>query len=413
MTDAFKHAKSIVAKLVRAGFTAYFAGGWVRDYVMGHPSEDIDIATDAAPPQIMDLFPHTILVGLAFGVVIVVIEGHQFEVATFRKDLHYIDGRHPQGIEMSTPMEDARRRDFTINGMFYDPLEEVIHDFVHGQEDIHLGVIRTIGNPHERFFEDRLRMLRAFRFSARFSFNIDPDTQEAIKENAEKLFPAVAMERVWQEFNKMAAYPRFDQAIVEMHRLTILDVIFPEIAGMHIKDLREAVTHYVEFPAGCPTLLYLLEFMTALPIVQRREIAKRLTAPNRELKLMEYMEELNLAVTEEFETKVFDRQRWAKLFAHSEWELCLKVLAGHFGDHSGFFEKYRVRYHLLEKHIQRLRLGKPLVPAAFLQEHGIKPGKHMGHLLKEAERIAIVEDLDSPHDIFAKLTSLPIWSCES
>ena len=186
MTDAFKHAKSIVAKLSRAGYTAYFAGGWVRDYVMGHPSEDIDIATNAAPAEIMDLFPHTILVGLAFGVVIVVIEGHQFEVATFRKDLQYIDGRHPQGIEMSTPREDALRRDFTINGMFYDPLEEVIHDFVHGQEDIRLGIIRTIGNPHERFFEDRLRMLRAFRFSSRFSFSIDPETQEAIQRKCGK-----------------------------------------------------------------------------------------------------------------------------------------------------------------------------------------------------------------------------------
>ena len=255
MTDTFIHAKAIVAKLTRAGYTAYFAGGWVRDYLMGHPSEDIDIATNASPAEIMDLFPHTILVGLAFGVVIVVIEGHQFEVATFRKDLHYIDGRHPQGIEMATPIEDALRRDFTINGMFYDPLEEVIHDFVHGQEDIRKGIIRTIGDPHERFFEDRLRMLRAFRFSARFAFAIDPETQEAIRENADKLFPAVAMERVWQEFNKMVAYPRFDQAIVEMHRLTLLDVIFPEIAGMHIKELRQRVKNFSHFPPNCPTIL--------------------------------------------------------------------------------------------------------------------------------------------------------------
>lgn len=160
MTDAYHIAKLIVLKLHRAGFIAYFAGGWVRDYVMDHPSEDIDIATDATPAQIMDLFPHTVLVGLAFGVVIVVSDGHQFEVATFRKDLHYADGRHPQGIEMSTPREDALRRDFTINGMFYDPIEELIHDFVHGQDDIRQGIIRTIGDPYERFFEDRLRMLR-------------------------------------------------------------------------------------------------------------------------------------------------------------------------------------------------------------------------------------------------------------
>lgn len=411
MTDAFKHAKSIVAKLSRAGYTAYFAGGWVRDYIMGHPSEDIDIATNAAPADIMDLFPQTILVGLAFGVVIVVIEGHQFEVATFRKDLPYIDGRHPQGIEMSTPMEDALRRDFTINGMFYDPLEEVIHDFVHGQEDIRLGIVRTIGNPHERFFEDRLRMLRAFRFSSRFSFSIAPETQEAIRENAEKLFPAVAMERVWQEFNKMAAYPRFDQAIVEMHRLTILDVIFPEIAGMHIKDLRHCVKNYSHFPASCPTILYLTEFMAFLPFEKRMDIARRLTVPNRDLKLIEYMEGLNQAVAEEAAIKSFDRHLWAKLLANPDWELGIKVLAGRYSndDCAPFIERHVQRFHLLEPHIERLRSGKPLVSALFLQQHGIKPGKHMGRLLKEAEKITVNEDLESPESVLSKLSSLPLW----
>lgn len=414
MTDAFHHAKSIVAKLARAGHTAYFAGGWVRDYVMGHPSEDIDIATDAPPAQIMDLFPHTILVGLAFGVVIVVIEGHQYEVATFRKDLQYIDGRHPQGVVMSTPREDAMRRDFTINGMFYDPLEEVIHDFVHGQEDIRLGVIRTIGSPHERFFEDRLRMLRAFRFSARFGFAIDQETQEAIRENAEKLFPAVAMERVWQEFNKMAAYPGFDQAIIEMHRLTILDVIFPEIAGLHIKDMRHYVKNYAHFPQGCPTLLYLMEFMTALSFEQRMEIAKRLKAPNRELKLIQYMEELNQAVSEELETKIFDRHCWANLLANPDWELGIKVLAGRYSgnDCSAFFQTYFKRFLALEPHIERLRSGKPLVSAAMLQQHGIKPGKRMGHLLKEAEKIAVHEDIHSPDAVLGKLSAKPIWDME-
>jgi poly(A) polymerase len=267
--DVLTHATAIVKKLVRAGFIAYFAGGWVRDHVMGHDSADIDIATSAAPLEIMDLFPNTILVGLAFGVVIVVIEGHQFEVATFRKDLHYINGRKPEGIELSTPEEDALRRDFTINGLFYDPLEHIIHDYVHGIEDIKKGIIRTIGNPHERFFEDRLRMLRAFRFSARFGFAIDPVTQQAIKENANKFFPAVAMERVWQEFNKMASYPRFDQAIVEMHRLELLDEIFPELRGLHLKELRHFVSAYAHFPKSCPTILYLMELFPALSLEQK------------------------------------------------------------------------------------------------------------------------------------------------
>ena len=410
MTDAFIHAKAIVTKLVRAGYIAYFAGGWVRDYVMGHPSEDIDIATNASPAEIMDLFPQTVLVGLAFGVVIVVTGGHQYEVATFRKDLHYLDGRHPQGIEMSNPLEDALRRDFTINGMFYDPLENVIHDYVQGQEDIHHGVIRTIGNPHDRFFEDRLRMLRAFRFSSRFSFRIDSETQEAIQENADKLFPAVAMERVWQEFNKMAAYPRFDQAIVDMHRLTLLDVIFPELAERHIKDLRQQVAPYSHFPPDCPTILYLMEIFSR-PLEEKIEIAKRLKATNKDIKLLEFWESLNEAVHSERNGQIVDSFQWAKLFTHSDWELCLKVIAAHYPEieRQEFLYRQSAKYRRLEGHIQRLKAGKSLISAALLQQHGIRPGKEMGWLIKEAERLAINEDCYEAASILAKLASLPIW----
>lgn len=411
MTDSFPLAKAIVARLVRAGYTAYFAGGWVRDYVMGHPSEDIDIATNAAPAEVMSLFPQTILVGLAFGVVIVMMEGHQFEVATFRKDLHYIDGRHPQGIEMSTPFEDALRRDFTINGMFYDPIGEVIHDFVHGQEDIRREVIRTIGDPQERFFEDRLRMLRAFRFSARFSFSIEPETQEAIRENAYQLFPAVAMERVWQEFNKMAAYPRFDQAIVDMHRLAILDVIFPEISGMHIKELRQRVNHFAHFPSQCPTILYLMEILVSLSFAERMDIAKRLKASNKDFKLLEFMERLDQAVVQVKETQDIDLHQWATLFADADWELGLRVLATRYADEEreSFFQKYAEIFRQLEPHIQRLRTKKPLITAALLQEHGIRPGKQMGLLLREAEKMAVNENWNEPAPLLEKLTQHPFW----
>lgn len=409
--DALKHATTIVSKLARAGFTAYFAGGWVRDFVMGHPSEDIDIATNASPSQIMNLFPNTILVGLAFGVVIVMIEGHQFEVATFRKDLHYIDGRHPQGIEMSTPHEDALRRDFTINGMFYDPLEEKIHDYVHGREDIQRRLIRTIGNPHERFFEDRLRMLRAFRFSSRFSFNIDPETQQAISENANKLFPAVAMERVLQEFNKMAAYPAFDQAIVEMHRLGLLDVIFPEMEGVHIKDLRHQVVRYAHFPKETPTVLYLMELFPQLPLEEKLDIARRFKASNKDIKLLEFFEKLSRAVKAEENNQSIDLQQWAHLLADPQSGLVLEVLASRYPDHERlqFLQKYQTRLHNLEAHIQRLREGKPLVSADFLRQQGIAPSKKMGLLLKEAERIAITENQHDPAQVLAKLIQTPLW----
>jgi poly(A) polymerase len=315
---------------------------------------------------------------------------------------------------MSTPVEDALRRDFTINGMFYDPLEGVIHDFVHGQEDIRRGVIRTIGDPHERFFEDRLRMLRAFRFSARFSFVVDPETQEAIRENADKLFPAVAMERVWQEFNKMVAYPRFDQAIIDMHRLGLLDVIFPEIAGMHMKELHQRVKDFASFPPHCPTILYLMEILISLPFAQRMDIAKRLKVPNKDCKLIEYMEMLEQTVKKELQTEEIDLYRWTHLFVQTDWELGMRVLAPRYASHEegDFFQKYMERFRQLEPHVLRLRSGKPLVTAALLQQQGILAGKRMGMLLKEAERIAITENFNESAPILAKLSQSPLWKGE-
>jgi poly(A) polymerase len=404
--DAYQHATGIVNKLVRAGHVAYFAGGWVRDYVMGHPSEDIDIATSASPAEIMDLFPNTILVGLAFGVVIVPIGGHQFEVATFRKDLAYEDGRRPIGFEPSTPQEDAQRRDFTINGMFFDPLDGSIHDHVHGREDIKRQIIRTIGDPHERFFEDRLRMLRAFRFAARFCFNVEPETQEAIREHAHKLLPAVALERVWQEFTKMAAYPRFDQALVEMHRLELLDVIFPEVEHMHVDQLRHIVKAFTYFPKNCPAILYLGELFPNQNVEQKIDIFKRLTAPNREIKLLELLESIQAAQQEQ------NSELWAHLYAKPYCQLCLEIIAARYVDQAEraqFLSRHAARLTALEAHVWRIREHKPLVSAALLQQNGVQPGKHMGALLKAAESIAIEQNSQDPQAILNQLKHMPIW----
>ena len=156
-------ARYIVDTLAKAGFVAYYAGGWVRDFLLGHPSDDIDIATNAPPETIQALFPKTVPIGIAFGIVLVIVEGHPYEVATFRNDLEYQDGRRPLRIEFTTAEEDAKRRDFTINGMFYDPLQKTVLDFVGGQQDLQKQLVRAIGNPHARIAEDRLRMIRAIR----------------------------------------------------------------------------------------------------------------------------------------------------------------------------------------------------------------------------------------------------------
>jgi poly(A) polymerase len=161
-------ATEICKTLLDHGYIAYFAGGWVRDLLLGRQTDEIDIATSAPPYIIQELFPKTIPVGIAFGVVIVVKEGINFEVTTFRKDHIYIDGRHPTGIDFSTPKKDAERRDFTINGMFYDPLTQTIYDYIGGQEDLKNGIIRAIGNAHERFLEDHHHLCP---YSSTFCFN--------------------------------------------------------------------------------------------------------------------------------------------------------------------------------------------------------------------------------------------------
>src|SRR5262247_4478238 len=160
-----KSAHKVAARLRERGHIAYFAGGCVRDMVRGLPPKDYDIATDARPEVVQTLFPRTYAIGAHFGVIIVLEDDFQFEVASFRSDEAYIDGRHPTAVHFSSPEEDARRRDFTINGMFYDPVAEKVIDFVGGRADIAAKLVRAIGDPARRFAEDRLRMLRALRFA--------------------------------------------------------------------------------------------------------------------------------------------------------------------------------------------------------------------------------------------------------
>src|SRR4030095_4899445 len=165
-------ARGLVNRLRTAGHLAYFAGGCVRDLVRGQTPKDIDIATDARPEEVQKIFRRTHAVGAHFGVVVVLENDWQFEVATFRSDGAYLDGRHPVAVNFSSPEEDARRRDFTINGMFFDPPNDAVIDFVGGREDLAAGIVRAIGNPAQRFAEDRLRLLRAIRFATVLQFEI-------------------------------------------------------------------------------------------------------------------------------------------------------------------------------------------------------------------------------------------------
>lgn len=405
------HATDIVRKLSQEGYKAYFAGGWVRDHLMGHPSDDIDIATDAPPEKILNLFPRTILVGLAFGVVIVVIEGHQFEVATFRRDVNYVGGRKPTQIELSTPQEDASRRDFTINGMFYDPLKKTIYDYVGGVEDIKHQIIRTIGDPYERFVEDRLRMIRALRFSARFGFHIDPETQEAILANADTLFPAVAMERVWQEFSKMSKYPRFDLALIEMHRLELLPVIFPSLRGIHLNEIKQRVAHFSTFPEKTESILYLMQLFPEATEEDAEELCRYLKTSVFDSNLAKLFLASKKLVENEEQNKIYDPVEWTQFYAVSHAQKCLQIIATQLPEEkkTAFLSKHFQRYLKLEKHIKRIEQKKTLLNAALLHQHGIAPGKTMGLLIKEAERMAIIHDFDEAETVLNALKETPIW----
>jgi poly(A) polymerase len=225
-----KHARDIARTLRAAGHVALFAGGCVRDRLLGRTPKDFDIATSATPDEIVALFPRTIATGRAFGVMQVVLAGHPTEVATFRRDLGGSDGRRPDAVAFSTPEEDAQRRDFTVNGLFSDPESGAVIDYVGGRADLEQKLIRAIGAPRARFAEDYLRLLRAVRFAATLEFAIDPATLAAVQEYAPRI-TAISAERIQQELSRLfVEAPRAGQALRLLQRSGLLAVLLPEVA---------------------------------------------------------------------------------------------------------------------------------------------------------------------------------------
>ena len=221
-------ALEIVRRLQGAGFTAFWVGGCVRDQLLGRLPEDYDIATDAKPEQVEALFPRTVPVGRQFGVMLVVEDHEHFQVATFRAEADYRDGRHPNRVEFSTARADAERRDFTVNGLFYDPVRDELYDWVNGRADLDARLLRTIGEPDQRFAEDHLRILRAARFAAQLDFSIEKRTLRSVRANAPKV-ASVSAERVRDELIKLLRPPHAARGL-ELLRLTgLLGVVLPEL----------------------------------------------------------------------------------------------------------------------------------------------------------------------------------------
>jgi poly(A) polymerase len=248
--DKRAFATEIVRRLVAAGHTALWAGGCVRDLLMGREPEDYDVATTATPEQVRELIGpwRTLAVGESFGVILVLGpkgSGLQVEVATFRTEGPYADGRRPSHVCFATPREDARRRDFTINGMFYDPLTEQVLDYVGGEHDLRRGILRAIGDPHARMTEDKLRMLRAVRFAATLDFELEADTAAAIQEMAPQIL-VVSWERIAQELRRMLRHPHRRRAVRLAQQLGLLEPIIPELAPVLADREHPEWTHTLE-----------------------------------------------------------------------------------------------------------------------------------------------------------------------
>jgi poly(A) polymerase len=221
-------AIEIICRLRENGHEAYLVGGCVRDMVMNIEPSDYDIATSAPPDVIMKIFPHTEPIGAKFGVVLVIIRGRPFEVATFRSDEAYVDGRRPSGVVFTDAKTDVQRRDFTINGLLYDPVEKRVIDYVGGQEDIRTRIVRAIGDPRKRFEEDKLRLLRAIRFGARLGYSIEPETWSAVRAMAPEI-RRVSAERIREELGRILTEGQAALGFRLLHESGMLPEILPAV----------------------------------------------------------------------------------------------------------------------------------------------------------------------------------------
>lgn len=330
-----QHAVQIVQTLQEHGYKAFLAGGCVRDMIMGKESFDYDIATDAMPHDVIRIFQKTIPVGIQFGVVIVVKEGHNFEVATFRAEDSYSDGRHPDRISFSTPENDVKRRDFTINGLLYDPVKDEILDYVGGRKDIEAGIVRTIGDPIERFTEDKLRMIRAARFACRFHFSIHKDTQQAIMQLAPQIH-MVSAERIREELEKIITGPNPHIGIKLLEELHLLQEILPEVSNT--RGVQQPENFHPEGDVFIHTLLAL----------------SKMENPSWTLAMGVLLHDIGKAVT----FTVTDRIRFnlhEKVGADMATEICDRLK-------TSTDDKERIRWlvlkHLCFKDAQKMRLNK-------------------------------------------------------
>lgn len=267
-------AIDIIRELRRQGYEAYLVGGCVRDMVMQIEPADYDIATSAHPEDIVRIFPRTESIGAQFGVVLVIHRGHPFEVATFRSDQAYIDGRRPTGVVFTDAQQDVLRRDFTINGLLYDPVDGRVIDYVRGQDDIDAKIVRAIGDPHARFEEDKLRILRAIRFGARLGYTIEDATWDAVRAMTPKIHQ-VSCERIREELSRILTEGQAARGFRMLEESGLRAQILPELQwNGHIEESLALLKARVEEDFALAVLLHETPISEVESIVQRLRLSR-------------------------------------------------------------------------------------------------------------------------------------------
>ena len=421
-------AAEIVATLQQAGFAAFWVGGCVRDFLLGREPQDFDLATDAKPEQVEKLFHKTIPVGKKFGVVVVVEDGLQFQVATFRAEADYQDGRRPEKIVFANAEADALRRDFTVNGLFYDPLTKKTHDWVGGEADLRAKIIRTIGAPEERFGEDHLRLLRAVRFAAQLDFTIEPQTFAAIQKLAPKI-KLISAERVREELLKLFRPPHAQRGLVLLRDSGLLEPILPELAAT--VDCEQSPDYHPEgsvfnhlclmlakLPVGAPEALpwAVLLHDIAKPVTAARDAAtgkihfyghekvgadmaekilQRLKFPNQPT------EAIVTCVRNHMQFKDVMQMRKAtlrRLLLRETFPLELELHRLDCLGSSGGLEHYNFLVEQAEELKHQPQIHPPLLTGDDLIALGVKPGKDLGMLLAEIRELQLADELKTPDE---------------
>ena len=437
-------AVSVVRRLRDHGYQALFAGGCVRDELLNRVPKDYDIATDARPEEVQKLFRRTVTVGMSFGVMKVMgprgdnEKWLEVEVATFRNDVGYSDGRHPDAVEFSTAQEDALRRDFTINGMFFDPLENRLIDFVGGQEDLAARRLRAIGEPAARFGEDKLRLLRGVRMATRFDFHIEGATLTAMQEMAEQI-TVVSAERIAEELRQLLVHPRRAAGMNLLHDVGLVGPVMPELLPMralpygrpdaptgnlwdHVMQVLELLGPDVSFPLALAALLHDVgkprcigrgpdryTFHNHEHIGRRMagEIALRLKLSNVERERLEWLVEKHQILCDARQMRT---AKLKTLLAHPGIHELLALhradstAAGKCTDHVDYCDSLLVEWSAADLNPPALLTGHDL------QRRGFQPGPHFKVVLdalRDGQLDGTIKSLEQAWDLVNRLSPPP------